>query len=272
MKIAICFSGQIRTAIETSENLIRYFGELYPKCDFFIHTWNVNTDKAGPPNSFEIIDDDTINKLIKIYNPKKIKIEDYIITNRNEFDNLAYKNGINNSMFYSFMHSIKLKKQYELENNFKYDYVIKIRFDLIFNSHRRLINDINMFLYEKENGIWIENIAPDYNEKTDMWIDDVFYISTSNIMDKISNYYNFFKESNQIINYYNSFTYFITLNNIKFFKIKPIDNENKYLMGGYTIYRKGKHNYSALTEFNKCLEFDVSYSNNLLLSNKNKLL
>jgi hypothetical protein len=264
MKIAICFSGQTRTAIKASENLIRYFGELYSDCDFFIHTWNVNTDKAGPPNSFEIIDDGLIDKLIEIYNPKKIKIENYNITNCEEFDNLAYKNGINNSMFYSFMQSIKLKKEYELENNFKYDYVIKIRFDLIFNLHRRLINDINMFPYEKENGIWIENISPEHNEEIDMWIDDVFYISTSTIMDKLSNYYNFFKESNKIVNYYNSFTYFIKLNNVKFFKMKKVDDSNKYFMGGYTIYRKEAYNHSPLTEFYKCLEFDIEYNNKLL--------
>lgn len=121
-----------------------------------------------------------------------------------------------------------------------------------------------MFSYEKENGIWIENLLPTFDEKKDNSIDDVFYISTSGIMDTVSNYYNFFKQSNQFINYYNSIVYFIKLNNIKFFKMKNIDDENKYLMGGYTIYRKGSHNYSPLTEFDKCLEFDTVYNNKLL--------
>ena len=46
MKIAICLPGQLRTGLLTSDNILRYVGN-FSKCDFFIHTWNINTPSPG---------------------------------------------------------------------------------------------------------------------------------------------------------------------------------------------------------------------------------
>ena len=46
MKIAVCFSGQIRTGIENHPNIKEFFGKLYNDCDFFIHTWNFSEYKT----------------------------------------------------------------------------------------------------------------------------------------------------------------------------------------------------------------------------------
>ena len=43
MKIAVCFSGQIRTGIQNHPNIKEFFGKLYNECDFFIHTSRFET-------------------------------------------------------------------------------------------------------------------------------------------------------------------------------------------------------------------------------------
>ena len=40
MKIAVCFSGQIRTGVQTAPNIKRYIGDLDTVCDYFVHTWD----------------------------------------------------------------------------------------------------------------------------------------------------------------------------------------------------------------------------------------
>ena len=40
MRIAVCFSGQIRTGVQTAPNIKRYIGDLDPVCDYFVHTWD----------------------------------------------------------------------------------------------------------------------------------------------------------------------------------------------------------------------------------------
>ena len=41
----------MRTGQYTSENLKRFIGELYPSCDFFLHTWSINDYKTWHPGS-----------------------------------------------------------------------------------------------------------------------------------------------------------------------------------------------------------------------------
>ena len=40
MKIAVCFSGQIRTAVENFINIKNFLGDIYNDCDFFMHCWD----------------------------------------------------------------------------------------------------------------------------------------------------------------------------------------------------------------------------------------
>jgi hypothetical protein len=81
--------------------------------DVFIHTWSLRHQKT----------------LAKLYGPKKAIYErqkywnfrgDWALEKQNSF-----------SRWYSTQQSLKLKKQYEQENNFKYDMVMLGRFDLM---------------------------------------------------------------------------------------------------------------------------------------------
>ena len=80
MKIAVCFSGQVRTGLQAAPHLFDWFGDLLPNIDFFIHTWdnrlykNLNCTRLFPRRE-EIIDKKVFDELSKIYNPKTMEIE-----------------------------------------------------------------------------------------------------------------------------------------------------------------------------------------------------
>jgi hypothetical protein len=77
MKIAICFSGQIRTGVQTEPNIKRYIGDLLPICDFFVHTW----DHQSPPhtaNALMLVDKSVFADFRRLYNPKSMTVEEYL--------------------------------------------------------------------------------------------------------------------------------------------------------------------------------------------------
>jgi hypothetical protein len=187
MRIAVCFSGQVRTGVENYQNIREVLGELYDSCDFFIHTWNFCSYKTynlsniakkpvtEPSEKFEAIR--------QLYSPKKMVVDGKYIGYQT-----TEEYGIQ-ALWHSFWKSVELKKQYELENNFKYDYVLKLRMDLILNRHTsfELLQEI----------LTIEN-----NQfKTNQWFSpdpiifknvplstDVFFISKSKEMDIAADY------------------------------------------------------------------------------------
>lgn len=199
MKIAVCFSGQWRTGDYCYDNLKEFLGILYPMCDFFIHTWDINKQKCYNlsnvfPKETKLTSND-VDKIKIKYNPKKIivdnfynthselvKYESYLQTNVNIFD-------IVQPLWYSFSKSIELKKEFEIENDFKYDYVIKLRPDILFHPNRRLSQDIEMYKNELEKGaFYIENLIREYSIDTHT-IDDVYFLSNSESMNVASEYY-----------------------------------------------------------------------------------
>lgn len=124
MKVALCFTGQarfVKTGYESISKNINGFDDM----DIFVHSWK----------------DNEYEDILKYYNVKDHIIEPqrYDITHNEE--NLDYRqapansgNFVHYSMFYSILKSIELKEKYEKKNNFKYDCVAKLRFDLKFNE------------------------------------------------------------------------------------------------------------------------------------------
>lgn len=85
--------------------------------DVFIHSWSQDVEK-------EIID---------LYKPKKCKFQEQIKFKYNAGAQKQRDEGYRSlSRWYSTMESIKLKQDYEKENNFKYDCVMLMRFDILF--------------------------------------------------------------------------------------------------------------------------------------------
>lgn len=125
LKVALCISGHFRSdkTLQGIKNYILSNSNI--ECDIFIHTWDVR-DRGGP-----VLQKD---KIISEYQPKKYVIESqkqFNITSLMEKQNFN-KRDINGllSMFYKIEACNNLKKEYEVENNFTYDCVIRFRGDV----------------------------------------------------------------------------------------------------------------------------------------------
>jgi hypothetical protein len=204
MKIAICFSGQIRTGVECSSNFLNYIGDLRSSCDFFVHTWDVETismnlhvDIGKEANKPFVVDKSVFENFKEVYNPKKMVIDTYdSVETRNAPGGLRFNKKANAyvvSLFESIFYANELKKEYEKENNFKYDFVVRCRPDLIFSNSKSLKDDIEqakekLLLYGAHKRCFgVERV------------EDIFWISKSDEMDCISNFYEFYSNHNNYL-------------------------------------------------------------------------
>jgi hypothetical protein len=133
--------------------------------DYFISTYKqdgyrpVHTiDNPIAYHFFDHVDTTSanINDILNKYNPKSIIIsDDTCIENiKNKFgDALTYSGVIIRnvaSMFYKIKQANDLKKQYEIDNNFKYDFVFRYRFDTKLDSIT--FNRLDTSMYIKNKG------------------------------------------------------------------------------------------------------------------------
>lgn len=248
MKIAICFSGEIRTGAYAAQNILRYIGNLLPNCDFFIHTWDVYSHKQWYYDSKKSVElgntpilskNSTYEILEKFYlaYPKQFifsEIQNY----QTWFEIFSQKKTNFSPLWYSWYKSIKLKKTYELENNFEYDYVVRIRPDLIFPKFMSLANEIYHVSTNREY-FYAMGYMPER-------IDDVFFISSSPVMDRASEFIDKVIRKDWTTN---AFGEYLSSNNI-------ICKNTKQTW--YTIYRNEALNTSSLN-FNKCFNIDRDY-------------
>ena len=128
-----------------------------------------------------MVQKDTIDEILKIYQPIKYQIEEpkqfhtNILFTKNNLDNNINTNAVF-SMFYSIYKSNSLKKEYELENNFIYDLVVRLRFDLKFT------NQLDIDGYKKN----IEYKPKAIQDNPDSYY-DIFAYGSSDVMDYYSN-------------------------------------------------------------------------------------
>lgn len=187
MRIAVCFSGQVRTGHKTSQSFLRYLGNLLPHTDFFIHTWRNESisfqDMTVPeelhghdfPLEFE-----KLGKVVEIFKPVFLEVSDFNLLLQRENNQKGHVEPFN-PMFYSIWRCNKFKKAYEHEWSFTYDYVIRTRFDLLFEEGLSLEADLE----RHEGGISL--IDP--SNVIGYALEDQFWISSSPIMDELANFY-----------------------------------------------------------------------------------
>jgi len=162
MKISLLLSGQINNRFkECFDSVKQYLLDVYD-VDVFISTWES-----------EHLDD-----ILRLYNPKYCRVENY---NSNGFkiryNNFFYYLNSNNPpkierplissypMWYKIYDVNNLRKDYEIIKKFKYDVVIRSRFDVDFNA--RQVN-IDKSLLSCE--------GLDLNEIEDVMNNDVVYL------------------------------------------------------------------------------------------------
>lgn len=202
-KVAICISGLMRTGLLAYPSFSNFFQHL--DADVFYHTWDT-----------ENLDTIHVNQL---YNPVKYRVDKPFIKPANTYDPM----GSFGNMLYGIMMANELKKQHEIENNFRYDLVIKTRFDLVFRPG---------YIFPEEHlfprTIYSLNGSNGYVH-TDMehtGINDVLFWGDSQSMDIATNVYMHYKHvalaNNQLL--------------ISGFKFDPEDN---YFSPGQMIQYRG---------------------------------
>lgn len=134
MKTCLLLSGLARSVEASYENIYKSLIEPNNP-DIFIHTW-MDPSLVGSL-------DETI---IKLFNPKKIiiekqktwnntnlKMDRMMATHARAYTRQYFVDALY-SAWYSMQQSNLLKEQYRLENDFVYDYAIRARFDINYNT------------------------------------------------------------------------------------------------------------------------------------------
>ena len=203
MRTAICISGELRSYDITAEELRHHI--INPlNADVFIYSWDTISGTWKTRNASNIynnflVDDvrheepaETLKRNLEaLYSPISMVLEPFKEEYKNNIENVSRPQELIDdpnlskwcqhdlAMFYTMYKCNELKKQYEQENNFKYDLVIKIRTDIRFphlGSLKASLQDMC------KNTLWYW--PKDHNEAH--VVSDKFAFSTSEIMDYYS--------------------------------------------------------------------------------------
>lgn len=215
MRVAICFSGQIRTwekCYSTWFKFIERFKKEYNcEVDIFCHAWDFNTaphvvlcqneDGEYPNGSYQNVEglkisEEEKNRFLDIIKPKSFLFEDEEISSRKKDETYiegkkhrlmngdAFMNWAG-SQFYSIMRSCQLKKQYEYQNGFRYDLCFRMRYDLFFDDELINLFFVKDFI-EKYDGELFK-IYSCHNRPLKMG--DIFWFSDSVSFNRICEFY-----------------------------------------------------------------------------------
>lgn len=183
-RIALCFSGQPRTWAKCYQMWLDLFKGQ--DTDIFFHFWNYNSPSSlslhqlGQPTSDIIISHEERQKIVEVLQPKKFEFQ-------------TIKHGINvassyvktpiapwaHAQFYSVSKAAWLKRQYEIENNFEYDLVFRMRSDLAISGN------IDLPWVEPNTIYTVHNAKCDPTTHT-FRIGDIFFAADSFTYDQIA--------------------------------------------------------------------------------------
>ena len=228
LRVAVCISGYLRTFERTAPSFVKNVLEPL-NADLFIYapnkkgvSWASAKKKHSSIISQEDLDSDSLSleKIEKHYPANRIKKcvlwdydqsifkNDYYDQNPKTIDGRDYRRTL--SMFYHIEKCNNLKTEYEKENNFEYDIVIRTRSDLVFFTPfiiENIIRDVNLkntiyynaFNFLNESGMRFIDMAasvPFYNEKEityiphgERYFNDFTTVGTSKNMNLACNVY-----------------------------------------------------------------------------------
>jgi hypothetical protein len=178
-RIAILFCGQIRTGVKCHPSIAKFLDFWAEAGDIFIHTWDVDTISAhgllkrdlGLLNEKFPVAQSTFDKIKELYKPK-----DMVVDKLEDFYTKPYNNV---PWLYSFIQVNEMRKcrQQEHYNGVPYMRVIKMRFDVLFDSNHT-IEDEFKYMSQKE-----------YLAVCDIWnrlpqnVEDIAWITSPRLMD-----------------------------------------------------------------------------------------
>jgi hypothetical protein len=176
IKVALLFSGQARFFdSESFDSIKKYILDKY-NCDTFCHFWWDNgiglKYECSPWSGFNEIPirPDTFKKLYELYKPKSINWDFPLSREKSDFGyKTIHVNSPYNirSMYTSLQHVYNQFEEYCLQNNTKYDFVIRIRYDSIIKSFPDLtkLNNGYLYVYDKYRNkeLYPEEVYPGIN-------------------------------------------------------------------------------------------------------------
>lgn len=169
----------IQNYFEDNDNYHPVKGKI--QVDYFLHCWDTNTWRLPhKPRDFSPHDTkhNAYEEIVNAYNPKASVLEEY----RADKFTLAW-----DPLFYSFSKSIALKRQYELDNDFEYDLVIKARLDTVYNPVSKFpyVNE-----YVNQRTVYAPYNIMQFPTEFNYWnFDDVIFYGHSNTMDIVADIY-----------------------------------------------------------------------------------
>jgi hypothetical protein len=241
-KIALCLSGHVRSFLKPYYAIKKYLLDKYD-VDIFIHTWSYDgqlcyaQDVSG--NLKKIIENKTRideETLTLLYNPKKISIEDQTansfmsnVPKRIKSNYYKAKGPVMNNFnawcqMYSISFANQLKMQYEKDNDFEYDFVIRMRFDHI----------LDQFKHE-----W-------FDFRKAVKFTDAFWIAPNKINDKLADLFNYYYNVFIVVKMFNVDLYYDYL-----FKKLKLDEEIEEIINLNCILIKRKDKEELIFEKKK---------------------
>lgn len=189
-RIAVCFSGQIRTGVEVALILKNYFDEMYGNIDFFIHTWTTEslspwtTQANGDVSVMDVhipVDYPKFAAIRELYNPMRMIVDDYASYKKTHRQQAIQSQGACFAQLPVFMSAYEancLKKQYEHRCKSQYGTVLKMRMDTVFRSGLTLMEELHHRALSPDTFYYV-----DVANKFPAAIEDMVWMSSSSIMD-----------------------------------------------------------------------------------------
>ena len=176
MKIALCLQG-LSSGKNDKDDLVLFeagAATIYENIidinnvDVFIHTWMENEAHVKKINAVYSPQDSSFDKQITFRPNKEIPRS---LQNPNRYHSIK-------SRWYSHQKALELKKEYEKKHNFKYDFVMISRFDVHYFSPFHFGEYDPSFFYASDDFLF-----------PDRGLNDVWFFSNSEVMDKFSTVY-----------------------------------------------------------------------------------
>lgn len=190
MKIAVCFSTQLRGGIQAYKNIRSYLGEAYSSCTFFAHLWDINTrrpyTRLGPKQLPELSHADRIQieQWKKMYPITSCQVENYEYVKKVHTDQGFHFDPI----YYSWYKSLELMNNYVHTKGHKFDLVVKLRPDVLFHPKRKFsIEILEGYVKHSIDTFFVETLLD--NWETEVWMNDVYWVSKPAVMDMAKNFY-----------------------------------------------------------------------------------
>ena len=220
IKVAFCFSGQLRTwnrCIKNWKKLFKNLKKTYgiTEIDVFCHIWDHNTlqqsiatEKYGTEkygsniiDNASVLSNAEIGNYIKQLNPVDYKISNITASKNSTQQTLDQQaldtrhlygecsNAWMSPQFYSVMYSAHLKRMHEIKHNFNYDVCVRMRNDMYLNEDFRADFSIDKMLRPAFNTVYSCHTGIDDVLWFKRRLGDIFWYADSPTFDKMSNFY-----------------------------------------------------------------------------------